>query len=365
MKRTVLCVLLIVALVLPVGALTGEETARALAGLLDTGPAGLLSALTPGDALSDWAAILAGRAGETRGAEAYLSGLWDYVSRQYQEIGGLDPLQATEWHRVALAVTALGADPTCFGLDARGEPIDLVADGVYAWQTTESLGAQGLNGWIFALLLLDAGGWEPPETARYTRQHILRAILEAQEPDGGFGLTAGASDVDLTAMALQALAPYREDCPEAVQGALDYLSRAQTARGDFLAWGTGSAESCAQVVIALCALGIDPRLDPRFVKAGGSALDGLLLYRREDGAFCHSLEDEAGFLATEQAGLALCALERMDGGGARLYDFTDVPLQAFQPKKGGSGYLLWAAALLPVAGIVIILVRKGRKAWTG
>lgn len=47
-----------------------------------------------------------------------------------------------------------------------------------------------------------------PEDAAYTREEILAAILEAQEPDGGFGLTAGASDVDITAMALQALAPY-------------------------------------------------------------------------------------------------------------------------------------------------------------
>ena len=41
-----------------------------------------------------------------------------------------------------------------------------------------------------------------PEDAAYTREEILAAILEAQEPDGGFGLTAGASDVDITAMAV-------------------------------------------------------------------------------------------------------------------------------------------------------------------
>lgn len=53
---------------------------------------------------------------------------------------------------------ALGADPTCFGRNPQGQPIDLIADGTYAWDTTSSLGTQGLNSWIFALITLDAGG---------------------------------------------------------------------------------------------------------------------------------------------------------------------------------------------------------------
>ena len=87
-------------------------------------------------------------------------------------------------------------------------------------------------------------------------------------------------------------------------------------------------------MIALCALEIDPRTDDRFVKAGGSVLDGLLLYRTDTGAFCHSLEDEANLLATVQANLALCALERMDAGKTRLYDFTDISLQTYTPEQG-------------------------------
>ena len=36
-------------------------------------------------------------------------------------------------------------------------------------------------------------------------------ILSRQNPDGGWGLAGGGSDVDLTAMALQALAKYRDN----------------------------------------------------------------------------------------------------------------------------------------------------------
>ncbi len=368
MKRKILSIFLalLIAATLPVNILASGEGLAALAKLLDASPEKLLksSALIPGDSLSDWVAVLAGRSGKTGSAEAYLSRLWDYVSQQYEEAGGLDSIQATPWHRTALTVMALGADPTCFGRNPQGQPIDLIADGTYAWDTTSSLGTQGLNSWIFALITLDAGGYSVPEDAAYTREEILVAILEAQEPDGGFGLTAGASDVDITAMALQALAPYPDRCGREIDQALGYLSNAQTIRGDFSNFGETSAESCAQVMIALCALEIDPRTDDRFVKAGGNVLDGLLLYRTDTGAFCHSLEDEANLLATVQANLALCALERMDAGKTRLYDFTDISLQTYTPEQGVLLYGICAAGILLVVGFVIFWVRKGRNACT-
>lgn len=61
---------------------------------------------------------------------------------------------------------------------------------------------QGINGWIFALIALDASGAEVPQDARYTRQQIQDAILKEQNEDGSFGLMPGTSDPDLTSMAL-------------------------------------------------------------------------------------------------------------------------------------------------------------------
>lgn len=358
--RIVLTLCLVCALMTQAAA---AATVDALEELLGTDDLLQSDTLIAGDSLSDWAALLAGRSGRLTHREVYLEKLWDDVSARYAETGGLDAVKATEWHRIALTVLALGADPTCFGTDAQGKPIDLIADGTYNWHMTDSLGTQGLNGWIFALLTLDARDYTVPANARFQREEILGAILTAQEADGGFGLAAGVSDVDMTAMALQALAPYQAQCREAIDKALDYLSAAQTARGDFESWGTPGAESCAQVVIALCSLGIDPRTDARFVKAGGSALDGLLLYQTETGAFCHTMGDAANLLATEQAGLALCALERMDGGKGGIYDFSDMEIQNFEYGNAGQQNALWYG--LGAAGAAAVICAAGLLLWKG
>lgn len=145
--------------------------------------------LTAGDSVSDWLAIASGRAGLQR--PDYLRDLESYVTSMYRENGGLDRIKATEWHRITLAVQAQGGDPTAFGRDREGKPIDLVAEGTYNWSRSRSLGAQGLNGWIFALITLDSGGFAVPEGAAYTREDMRRAILSAQTEEGAFGLSAG------------------------------------------------------------------------------------------------------------------------------------------------------------------------------
>ena len=91
-------------------------------------------------------------------------------------------------------------------------------------------------------------------------------------------------------MAVQALAPYynsekeysyrnlnsdaasAKKVREAVDEALDCLSEAQLPDGDFKSWGTENSESCSQVIIALCALGIDLFNDDRFTATRTAAL---------------------------------------------------------------------------------------------
>lgn len=180
---------------------------RALAGLGKN--AALLADETlfrPGDAASDWLAIALALSGAAADYDGYRLRLEAYVTECYRQQGGLHRVKATEYHRTALCVMALGGDPCAFGQKADGTAIDLVADGTYDF--AGELGAQGLNAWIFALLTLDAGAFAVPVDARYDRAVMRTAILDAQNEDGGFGLTGDGSDVDITAMALQALAPY-------------------------------------------------------------------------------------------------------------------------------------------------------------
>ena len=277
--------------------------------------------LCAGNSVSDWMAMGLALGGVEEAYDAYLDALKAYVEKCYADKGCLDAVKATEYHRIALTVLALGGDPTHFGKDGKGEDINLIADGTYNF--AGDLGKQGLNGWIWALITLDAGGYDVPKDARYSRETICANILAAQEDNGGFGLTAGSADVDMTAMALQALAPYRGNCNRQIQSALTYLTEEMTDRCSFVSYGTENVESTAQVVIALCALQIDPTEDSRFCRDGQTLITGLERFCLSDGTYTHTLEDpQSDMMASEQALLAQIAFYRLQQGNGRLYDFT-------------------------------------------
>lgn len=288
----------------------------------------------------DWYTLYMYRAGYENDYAAYGSALEDAVSQKYQENGGLDRVRASEWHRTGLAATACGGDALAFGTNAAGETINLVADGVYDRGKTEDLGAQGINGLTWGLLLLDSRGYSVPAGAADTRETILTRILSAQSAERGFSLSGEGVNADLTAMTLQALAPYQNSThvftvtdkatgttvertvSEAIELALGALSACQMENGGFGDDGE-SSESAAQVIIALCALGIDPATDARFVKRGGSVLDALLRFAKPDGGFAHTLEkgaDGSNAMAGEQALGALTAYMRFKDGLHSLYD---------------------------------------------
>ena len=314
-----------------------------------------------GSTAGDWAAIGIGRSGYADDYNAYLAVTAAYISKSYQESGYLDRTKATEWQRIGLAVLSAGGDPVSIGEDQEGNPIDLVADGSYNRGKVMSLGTQGTNGLIFGLLLMDSMRYDIPADAADTREGLLEKILSSQIKDGGFNLTSidPQSDVDMTAMALQALAPYynsektyryvqqgtKQDqvksVRQVVDEALQFLSSSQQESGGFTSWGSENSESCSQVLIALTSLGIDPGNDQRFIKNGNTVIDGLMQYHMEEGGFIHSKEydeenpnadpDKSNTMASDQALCALTALCRYYGGMRNLYDFR--PEQTAELKK--------------------------------
>lgn len=321
-----------------------QETGSAGDNLLEG--AFLESAGTTG---GDWYPIAMGRMGFKDDYAGYLAVLEAQVEERYREPEKLSGSKATEWHRIALAVLSAGGDPTSFGTDGQGKPIDLIADGTYNRDKTASLGRQGINGWIWGLIALDAKPYSVPESAASTREDMIREILALQLPDGGFALTGDQADPDMTAMALQALAPYREDQTayaipnssgkkerrtpkQAVDEALSCLSKLQQADGEFKSGGFSNLESVSQTIVALCSLGIDPQADSRFIKNGVTPVDVLMRYKQKDGGFTHSLSydennpaavpGESNSMAGEQALCALAALWRQAEGKTALYDFT-------------------------------------------
>lgn len=327
----------------------------------------LLSQFTESSTYTDWTALAIGRFGywdgggyrflyhDGDGYEDYLAAMKDYVTEKYASGGGkLHRTKATEWHRLIVAVNALGGDPTDFGT-YNGAPVDLVNDGTY---NHPDPGKQGINGSIWALIALDSKRYPVPEDVVTTRARFIEDLLSRQLTDGaegnelgGWALSGTVSDPDITAMTVQALAPYYGDdtrytytnktlgqemtqsVGEAVDAALDRLGELQRDDGDFSSWGTVNVESTAQVLVALCSLGIDPAGDERFIKGDNTLLDGILKFRLSGGGFTHAYgepdpenpsADPGHFnaMANDQAAYALVAYWRFEKGLGSLYDMA-------------------------------------------
>lgn len=265
---------------------------------------------------SEWLVIALARSGRDVPDSYY-----DSVVKAVQSAKGqLSDKKSTEYARTILALTAIGKDPADVG------GYDLLA----GLADMDDVTYQGINGAIFALLALDSGKYDVPATAeggtQVTRDGLVAYILAQQLSDGGWALSGTSADPDVTAMALQALAPYRtgdETVDTAVDKGVQLLSDMQLADGGYSSWGTLNSESCAQVLIALATLGIDPVSDSRFVKNGLTVLDALLAYA-VSGGFRHTVDGEADAIATEQALCALTAYARLLDGKTALYDMTDV-----------------------------------------
>ena len=267
----------------------------------------------------DWIVFGLARAGEDL-SDRYFERYYTAVEAAVQAAGGvLDENRYTEYSRLILALTATGRDPqNVGGYDLLLPLADL-----------EKATAQGVNGAAFALLALDCGGYEIPQNpavpTQATRDGYVGAILAQQNADGGWSLGGGASDPDLTAMALQALARYRSraDVSEAVEAGLSCLSQLQEEDGAFSSWGTESSESVSQVLTALTELGLSPD-DARFVKNGRTLEDVLLRFAQDDGSFSHTPDGGSNLLAATQAFYALTAAQRARDGKTTLYDMSDV-----------------------------------------
>ena len=257
----------------------------------------------------EWAIIGLARSGYTVPTNYYE----DYYARVEKYVkncsGVLHERKYTEYSRVILALTALGEDATKF------------------------------NGPIWALIALDSGNYEIPKNpaakTQATRQLYIDEILNSQMKDGGWSLTGtGDSDVDISAMALQALAKYQDQkaVKTATDKALTYLSKAQDSKGGYASWGTTNVESVAQVVVALCELGVSLD-DSRFVKSGHTLTENLLSFRQSNGGFYHVLDGSDGNnqMSAEQGFYALVAIDRAANGQNSLYRMSDVAKNTSKP----------------------------------
>lgn len=241
--------------------------------------------------------------------------------------GVLHKKKYTEYSRVTVALTAIGADPT----------------NVAGYNLLTALGDfdktiwQGINGPIWALIALDSGSYEMPVNAeaktQATRQMYIDEILSRQLNDGGWNLSDkggnGQSDPDITGMALQALAKYQAQSAvkAATDKALTCLSKMQDSDGGYASWETSNSESVVQVIVALCELGIDLN-DSRFIKNGSTLLDNLFSYRNADGSFSHTANGSGNDqMSSEQGFYGIVAVMRAMQGKNSLYRMSDCSIR--------------------------------------
>ncbi len=276
----------------------------------------------------EWAVLGLARAGVALSDEyiqAYYGKVVAYVQKNMGNDGVLvDPEShnptVTDNERIILALTAIGKDPANVG----GKNLLAALQDRNIMQVTNTSDTD-INGLVFGLLALNSGN--------YTQDSywLVQAILTQQNEDGSWSSSADTKpvgDVDMTAMALQALAPYYNEGDDttvnaAVDKALQWLS------AKYKGTGYTSAESCAQVVVALSALQLNANSDSSFVKTVDgvptSVLGDLLRYYLGEGqGFKHAASGKtADQKATEQALYAMAAYERYCRRTNALYDMTD------------------------------------------
>lgn len=276
----------------------------------------------------EWAVLGQARAGVEL-SDAYIQAYYDKVVAYVRKNMGADGVlrdpeshnpAITDNERIALALTAIGKDPA----NVSGKNLLAALQDKDIMKVTDTSDTD-INGLVMGLLALNSRNYTSDTS------WLVQAILGQQNADGSWSASAdtkSVGDVDMTAMALQALAPYYKDggnetVNTAVNKALQWLS------DKYKGTGYTSAESCAQVVIALSALNLDANTDARFTKTVEgktlSVLGNLLQYRvAKSGGFKHQFADKAvNEMATEQALCAMAAYARFTEKANALYDMTD------------------------------------------
>jgi len=274
----------------------------------------------------EWAILALARAGRISASDAWVSGWFTDLNRLLGEVDRLiadgnniqNPASAgifpsslrrwTDFQRITLALGSLGIDAS----DYNGRDLTEFYRAFVPISQRHALN-QTVNVDTFALIALDSGQFSGD------RNQFINSLLDSQRADGVWSLGAGSNsapgmgDIDITAMVIQALAPYygsNSDVRVAVDRSLNWL-RSQT---------FSDPEGTAQMIVALTALGSE------FADEALYYVNHLLQWFDSDsGAFRRpNIDSPINMMATEQAAYALVAYWRFVNNMNSLYDMSDV-----------------------------------------
>ena len=267
---------------------------------------------------NEWTIFTYLRTGGTMDAQKKITYLQN-VQDEIENYG--DSIETLDYVRLILVLPLLGEDPTNFA--SQYDLVEALCNSFSGNQTS--------NMYSYGLLALDSMAYEIPANSTWTRAALVEKILAFQAADGGFGLGGNsAGSVDMTAIVLQALAPYNNGSYPGVQSAvakaLAYLKAQLTANAGFVAEGGENGCSTAQVLIALTALGIDPTdKDSGFTVGKSNLITNLDGFKLESGGY-YWLEgnETVNMMGTQQITYAMEAYRRFALGLNPLYDLTDL-----------------------------------------
>ena len=222
-----------------------------------------------------------------------------------------DGAAITEFAKVEIILTALGIDTTILTKDS--ENIVNNPENLHAISEFDTYSDA-----IWALIS------DELDSVTLTDEQIGKARAKIAESTSESGMIFGSyggytyDDPDSTGAAVGALSRFVNESDsygvnELYNKMLGALSAAQLETGSY-----GSACTDAFVIIGLCAAGIDPASDVRFVKGENSLLDGLMSHET-DGGFKGYTGDLDLEWSTEQGLRALIAYEGFKENGNKAY----------------------------------------------
>lgn len=259
---------------------------------------------TYGSVGGEWTVFGLARCGNIN--DEYIEKYVSNVSKAVTENKGiLSTRKYTEYARTIIALTAIQKNPQNFSGYNLLQPL----------ATFENIMIQGVNGAAYTLMAFDCGNYEIPDATtgkQTTRNKLIDFLVKQQLNNGGWNYMGTEADVDVTAMVIQALAPYyneKQNVKESIDKGLAILSTLQKSDGAYGNTSDSNCESTAQVLTALSEMRIKID-DSRFVKNGKTVYDGLMTFYKDNGAFCHTKGKGANQMSTDQAMYAITAYYR-------------------------------------------------------
>ena len=257
---------------------------------------------------SDWAIITMLRGGKTIDSAI----LTEYTESLIETVKGWDSnVKPTDAAKAVLAFTIMDKDACNIeGVNL----INLICNS----ERLES----GTNELAYSLLAIYASNADVPQDALWDKDEIIERLLTFQTENGGFGLfDTETADVDMTAICVQALAPYKSDeaVTTAIEKAVDFLANTISADWDY----DDNPNTTAQVLLALASLGIDVT-DPAngFGNGNGENIVTVLEnYRNTDGNG-YLYNSSVNTMATYQIMQGYDAYRKAHKDGVSYWDFS-------------------------------------------